>query len=211
MDKVGWMGEFNNPDMELTFRKHEWNGFRKRMIFASLVGGLAYFLALVGDFMTMTSESMFRYIFIMRFLVLLIALAVSLLGVLLKTPSRGLNLAICTLLFSVLLGESTELVIKSHSMEYIGLPAISVLVLLFYLSFPPRFIGVLSVCLVGCCCFLATCYLLGFASLNYIYTSLLYLVVVNFFGAYVYLQFAIMRRREYCAIVELKKMQRLIV
>ena len=205
MNKISSMGEFINPTMELAFRKSEWSGFRKRMIFTSFVGGLAYFLALVGDYMTATSEVMFRDLFIMRFSVLLIALAVAIFGFLLKKHTRALNVAICSLLLSVLLGESAELVIKSQTMEYVGIPAISVLVLLFYLSFPPRFIWLLTVCLLGCTTFLITSALLDHASTDYIYTNLLYFVVVNFFGAYIYMQFSIMRRREYYAIEKLKK------
>ncbi|MCF7503589.1 MULTISPECIES: GGDEF domain-containing protein [Vibrio] len=205
MKKIGWMGEFIDPVMELTFRKSEWNGFRKRMIFASLVGGTAYFLAIIGDFLTITSEPMFRNLLIMRSSVLLIALAVSLLGILHKKHTRALNIGVCVLLFSVLFGESGELAIKGEIMDYVGIPAMPVLILLFYLSFPPRFIWILAVCLIGCATFSITSILLGHASPEYIYTTLLYFIVVNVFGAYVYLQFSIMRRREYSSLEELKR------
>jgi len=205
MNKIGWMGEFINPAMELTFRKSEWSGLRKRMIFSSFVGGVAYFSAIVSDYMTVTSEAMFIEMFMMRLSVLLIALTVSVFGFLLKGYTRALNVAICALLLSVLLGESAELVIKLNAMEYAGIPAISVLVLLFYLSFPPRFIWLLAVCLIGSASFVITSALLGYAALDYIYTSLLYFLVVNGFGAYVYLQFYIMRRREYYALKELER------
>ncbi|MGY5451844.1 GGDEF domain-containing protein [Agarivorans sp. MS3-6] len=205
MDKVGRMGEFTNPMMEMAFRKKEWEQLKQRMIFASFAGGLAYFFAIIGDVMVTNSESMLRDLLIMRSSVLLIALAVGVCGFFLKEYTTLLNKIICGLLFFVLLGESAELTIKAELFEYVGIPGVSILVLLFYLSFPPRFISVLAVCLTGSSLYLFTCALLGYASVNYIYTSLLFLLVVNGFGAYVYLQFSILRRREYSALEELKK------
>ncbi|WP_220753485.1 GGDEF domain-containing protein [Shewanella sp. KT0246] len=205
MDKIGKTGEFVNPALEIAFRKDEWEKLRRRMVFTSFVGGLIYFLAIIGDYMIMTSAPMFIDIFTMRLSVLLMSLIVCVCGLKLTKYTPVLNLILCGLLLLLIQGESIELVIKGNLVEYVGIPGVAVIVLLFYLSFPPRFIGVLAVCTTGSLTYIITSAVLGFASIEYIYTTLLFLVVVNCFGAYVYLQFSTIRRREFNALEELKK------
>ncbi|WP_144212947.1 GGDEF domain-containing protein [Shewanella donghaensis] len=204
MNKIGLTGEFINPVIETAFRKDEWDKLRNRMVFTSFVGGLIYFLAVVGDYMIITSPPMFHLIVLMRLSVLLMSFVVCICGIKLKQYTPILNLVLCNLLLLLLLGESAELVIKGDLIEYGGIPGVSLLVLLFYLSFPPRFISILAVCLTGSGAFVITTALLGYASVEYIYTSVLFLMVVNCFGAYVYLQFSTIRRREFSALEELK-------
>ncbi|RKF18711.1 GGDEF domain-containing protein [Alginatibacterium sediminis] len=205
MSKIDWMGEFIDPEIEHSFRKYEWNELRRRMMFASFAGALAYCLGLIGDYLMISSESMFREIAVIRISILIVGLMVSLLGYFLDKYSPVLNKAVCILLLLVLFGESAEIAIKSELIAYVGIPGSSVLVLLFYLSFPPRFKDVMAVCVIGCSTFLITCWVLGYASLEYIYTSFLMFLVVNCFGSYVYIQLSTVRRREYCALEELKK------
>ncbi|MEH6453855.1 MAG: GGDEF domain-containing protein, partial [Psychromonas sp.] len=193
------------PDMETAFRKNDWANLRKRTIFNSFVGGLAYFLAIIGDYMIIGSEPMFNEIAVVRLSVLLVGLAVCACSIKFSGYTTRLNKIVCGFLLLLLLGESAELVIKAGLIEYVGIPGISVIVLLFYLSFPPHFIGILAVCLTGCGAFIITSALLGYASIYYIYTSLVFFLVINAFGAYVYLQFSAIRRREFCAIEELKR------
>ncbi|WOT04424.1 GGDEF domain-containing protein [Shewanella youngdeokensis] len=205
MNKIGRMGEFVNPEVEIAFRKYQWVELRRRMLFTSIVGGLIYFFAIIGDFMTATSEQMFKEMATIRFLVLFIAVCAFLRGIFARKYTSTLNTVICWLQFALLFGESAELVIKSEQISYGGIPGVSVIVLLIYLSFPPRFISVLAACLIGCGTFVATVFVLGHASLEYLYTSLLFILMANGFGAYVYLQFSIMRRREFTAIAELRR------
>ena len=206
MNKIGWTAEYIDPVTEIAFRKYEWNELRRRMIFTSFVGGFAYFLAIIGDLMVVTTQPMITQIVAVRILVLSIGLLVCVFGIVFgRAYTPLLNKMICGLLLLVLLGESAELVIKADLVEYVGIPWISFLVLLFYLSFPPRFISVAVVCFIGCSTFLITCILLGDAPQYFIYTSLLFFLVVNVFGSYVYLQFSSIRRREFMALEELKR------
>lgn len=205
MNKIGQKGEFIDPILERAFREDEWDKLRNRMVFTSFVGSLVYFLAIIGDYLITSSESMFVGMMIMRLSVLTMGCVVCICGINLKTYTPILNRVLCALLLLILLGESTELIIKGDIVNYSGIPAVAILVLLFYLSFPPRFIGVLTVNVMGSLIFLFTIALSGLASVEYVYTTLLFLVIVNCFGTYVYLQFSIMRRREFQALKELKQ------
>ncbi len=200
-------GELTSPLQECRFRLWRSESVLKRMRLVCFLTGMAYFIALVGDYGELAGEESFAFMILSRSLVFAVAGGLGL-AVSRKNLFACFPWGLSGYMFLVGCAESLEFYIKGSSVMDGNYLFTIIIVLLYYLFLPPRtpviFVGALGASLV----FWGVLAFLGQGFFSRLFTLFLNFVLVNAVGLSILISFGRVQREEFLLLQGQQKINR---
>ncbi|WP_321402423.1 GGDEF domain-containing protein [Maridesulfovibrio sp.] len=206
MIKRNFRGEFLDTELEESFQHDKWPSVRFRLLFLYIVTISTYLLGACSDFYDLGPGSEFYTILIGR----IGACMIGILAFVVLFANRVRLSVQYTLMsvgmFSFLLVESLELVVKASAVGTLSVPTTVFIVLAYYILLPPRLVPSLVAAVSGSVLYLGALSTLVPVQSGTFVNSAIYLFLANGFGLFFLFTFGISLRREYAAIKDLKRL-----
>ncbi|SCY34638.1 GGDEF domain-containing protein [Desulfoluna spongiiphila] len=206
MAQFNWMGEFQDPEKEITFREDQWPRVKHKMQFVYVTTAVVYLLAGFADFLELGPGPKFNLLLACRALAAMAGLTSFYQLYLNKKDVLRHTATVCVYMSAVMGTEIIELILKAPITGTMTISATSFVVLICYLFFPPRLMAPLigglggSVLYIGSMIFLTP---LPFTSMS---TTILSFGLANCCGIYFFIHMEKTKRREFSALAELRSL-----
>lgn len=206
MIKCNFRGEFLDSKLEESFQHDKWPSVRFRLLFLYTVTISTYLLGACSDFYDLGLGSEFHTMLIGRAGACMFGVFAF---IVLFTDKVRLSVqyAIMSLgMFSFLLVESLELVVKAHAVGSLSVPTTVFIVLAYYILLPPRLMPSLIAAVSGSVLYLCALSTVVPVQSGTFVNSSIYLFLANGFGLFFLFTFGRSLRSEYAAIKDLKRL-----
>ncbi|WP_027721649.1 GGDEF domain-containing protein [Maridesulfovibrio zosterae] len=206
MDKLNWLGEFKDPKAEENFQIVKWPSVRARILFLYFFSITAYIIGACSDFYDLGAGPEFHKMVLARVGVCVLGSMAFIMLFVDKVRAKIQYMIMSVCMFSFIMVESLELLMKFSVIGSLSVPATVFLILAYYILLPTRTLPSLSAALCGTLLYLISLSsIIPVASGTFI-TSTLYLFLANCFGLFFLCSFGKSLRREYAANCDLKRL-----
>lgn len=206
MGKLNWFGEFKDRQKEDKFQVYKWPSVRIRFLFLYLVTIVWYAAATCGDYFNLGAGADFDTLLVSRTAVCGLGLFSFVFALGDKAKLSSQYAVMCFYMFSFMLVESLEVLVKSSAVGALSIPATVFIVLSCYILLPPRMLYSLLAGLGGSFIYLSSLALVVPVSSGVFINSALFFCLANIFGVYFLASFGMSLRREFAALSDLKKL-----
>ncbi len=204
--KLNFWGEFKDNVLEESFQRDKWPSVRFRLLFLYFVTVLLLLASLYIDYVVLGSGVGFHTVFMGKTVPCLLSVFAF---ILLLTDKVSLTVQYAVMaasMFSGLISESVELLVKASDIGTLSVPTTVFIVLAYYILLSPRTIPPFVAAVSGSFVYLCSLsYVVPFSSASFV-NSAIYILLANIFGSFFLYTFGRSLRREYAAIQDLKRL-----
>ena len=204
--KLSFWGEFKDSILEESFQREKWPSVRFRLLFLYFVTILVILASLYSDYVVLGSGAGFNTVLMGKIFTCLL----SFFGLILLFFDKvrlAIQYAVMAFsMFSGLISESVELLVKSFDIGTLSVPTTVFIVLAYYIILSPRTIPPFLAAVSGSFVYLCSLSIVVPFSSGTFVNSAIYLFLANIFGCFFLYTFGRSLRREYAAIQDLKRL-----